>query len=103
MGILTGNLYSPQSYLDIVTDKYYTFRLGSSVKSQVESILRQNELENLRSYLMQDIGPIVMDNVDVVLVDMSDYNTEKSSWENQYMWYEVPSNCIHKLSEEDYV
>lgn len=103
MGIVSSNLYSPQSYLDIVTDKCYTFRLGSSVKSQVESILRQNELENLRSYPMQDIRPIVMENVNVVLVDMSDYNTKKSEWENVYMWYEVPTDCIHKLSEEDYV
>lgn len=52
---------------------------------------------------MQDIRPIVMENVNVVLVDMSDYNAKKSEWENIYMWYEVPTDCIHKLSEEDYV
>ena len=86
--VKSEQIYSPQNYLEGVTDNCYIIR-GDDDVSLIERILCENGYE-LWNYPMSEIDHIVENNLNVVLVDCMVVNEETDQFEHQYRWFEVP-------------
>lgn len=90
MTVLSNNIYSPQSYIEAVTGNYYIFRNDTTVYKEIQILLGLNGFERLWDYPLTEIEYIVENKINVVLVDVSDYDVESSNWVKEYRWFEVP-------------
>ena len=92
-------IYSPQSFVDSLTDKCYIFT-GDNVIEQIHRLLKENGVESedlpLWDYPLSEIEHIVENAIPVVLVDVSGFNDD-DEWETEYRWFEVPAH--HKCEE----
>ena len=98
MAVLSNNIYSPQNFIATLTDKYYIFTKDVPILEEMHMLLCLNSFENLWDYPLTEIDHIVKNNLNVVLVDVSDYDGK--NWVAEYRWFEVPesySNNFLKL------
>lgn len=92
MAVLSKEIYSPQSYIEAVTGNYYIFRNDTTVYKEIQTILSLNGFENLWNYPLTEIEHIVENKINVVLVDISDYDVKSGNWITEYRWFEVPKD-----------
>jgi hypothetical protein len=88
--VKSEKMYSPQNYLEAVTGECYIIN-GDNDVELIESILYERSYE-LWSYPLSEIGHIVENELDVVLVDCMVYNKETEEYEHEYRWFEVPED-----------
>ena len=100
MAVLSNEIYSPQNYIESVTGNCYIFRNDKDVYAEIQNILYLNGLENLWDYPLTDIEHIVESQINVVLVDVSDYNAKTGNWVKEYRWFEVPENFCDNNGED---
>lgn len=92
MLVLSKDVYSPQNYIEAVTGNYYVFRNDTTVCEEIQTLLRLNGLENLWNYPLVEVEHIVENKINVVLVDVSDYDVKSGNWIKEYRWFEVPED-----------
>ena len=88
--VKSERIYSPQQYLEAVTNKYYVIR-GEDDISFIHGVLVHENLE-FWDYPMSEIDHIVENNLNVVLVDCMAVNEDTNQFEHEYRWFEVPEN-----------
>lgn len=88
--VKSERIYSPQSYLETVTDRCYIVR-GENDITFIGDVLEYENLE-LWNYPLSEIDHIVENNLNVVLVDCMVVNEETDQFEHQYRWFEVPED-----------
>lgn len=87
--IKSNKLYSPQDFLEAVTEDCYCIDGDNDIETIV-GILDDYGFGSA-NYPLADISTIA-DKVDVVLVDCMVYNEQKAQFEHQYRWFEVPDD-----------
>lgn len=93
--VKSEKIYSPQQYLEAITDKYYIIR-GEDDITFIQGALAQDGFD-LWDYPMSEIDHIVENGLDVVLVDCMVVNEETDQFEHQYRWFEVPEDFEEEL------
>lgn len=97
MAVLSKDIYSPQSFIEAVTGNYYIFRNDTTILDEIDTLLCLNYLENLWNYPLTEIEHIVENKINVVLVDVSDYDAKTGNWIKEYRWFEVPEDFCEDL------
>ena len=101
--IKSKRTYTPQSFVDALTDRCYIFRQENTV-SEIHHLLRLNGIETeenpLWDYPMDEIDHIVANGIPVVLVDVSGFN-ENDKWVEEYRWFEVPEDFVDPYEERE--
>ena len=94
--VKSDKLYSPESYLEAVTGKYFIVR-GDDDIAEIEAILdRYGYRDELWNYPLSEINHIAENDIGVVLVDCMVYNEDKKEFEHVYRWFEVPEDFNEK-------
>lgn len=88
--VKSERIYSPQQYLEVVTDLCYVIR-GENDIEFIQGVLAHEGFE-LWDYPMSEIDHIVENELNVVLVDCMVVNPETDKFEHQYRWFEVPED-----------
>jgi hypothetical protein len=88
--VKSEKIYSPQQYLEAVTGLCYAIGGEDDIGFIQRALYRQN-LE-LWDYPLSEIGYIVENDLNVVLVDCMVVNEETDQFEHQYRWFEVPED-----------
>ena len=101
--VLSNNIYSPQNFLEVLTDK--CFIVGDCPIEDIHEILIQEGIEKdiysiILNYSLSEIDKIVANEVNVVLVDTSGFDDE-DNWVEEYRWFEVPDYLTHKFIDEE--
>ena len=81
-------LYSPQSYLELVTGHCYIVHEGTV--QEIERILKRNKLE-LWNYPLAEIVHIIENNIPVVLVECT---SSEAPYIQELRWFEVPAEEV---------
>ena len=90
--VKSSKIYSPQSYLDAVTGKYYVIS-GENDIEFIQEILEENGYtDELWDYPLSEIDHIVANGLNVVLVDCMVVNSRTDEFEHVYRWFEVPED-----------
>lgn len=97
--VKSEKLYSPQSYLEIVTGNCYMIDGDNDVEF-IETIL-EREGYCLWNYPLSEIDHIVEEKLDVVLVDCLVYNKDNREYEHAYRWFEVENFEENEEEKED--
>jgi hypothetical protein len=71
----------------------------------IHKVLRHEGFEDddcctLWDYPLDEIGEIVENEIDVVLVECC-YFDDNDVLQKEYRWFEVPEECVYKFTEED--
>lgn len=103
MTVLSEEIYLPQDFVEALTGKYYIFNIEKSILEQIYNFLAINNITYLKHYPLTEINHIVKNNLDVVLVDVSDFNTNKGKWEKQYYWFEISHKHIAKFIPNKFI
>lgn len=93
--VKSEKIYSPQQYLEAITDKCYITREDDDIKF-IEDVLDLNGY-GFWNYPLSEIDHIVENEVDVVLVDCMVWNEYLREFRHEYRWFEVPED----FEEED--
>ena len=88
--VKSEKIYSPQQYLEVITDKCYIIR-GEDDLGFIEGALAQEGFY-LWNYPLSEIDHIVENNLDVVLVDCMVVNEDTDQFEHILRWFEVPED-----------
>ena len=88
--VKSEQIYSPQNYLDAVTGNCYCIS-GDNDIGFIQRVLAQNGFE-LWDYPMSEIGHIVENELDVVLVDCMVWDDGTGEYQHEYRWFEVPED-----------
>lgn len=99
MAVLSKEIYSPQNFVETVTGNYYVFRNDTTILEEIQTLLGLNGFEDLWHYPLTEIDHIVENKIDVVLVDVSDYDTKNNNWIEEYRWFEIPESCCNNFKE----
>lgn len=97
--IKSEKLYSPQSYLRLVTGKTFVIDGDNDVES-IELILEQ-EGYDLWSYAFTEIEHIVENKISVVLVDCLVYNEKTEEFDRVFRWFEVDLEEDEELYDQN--
>ena len=101
MAVLSKEIYSPQNFVETLTGKCYIFNIEKTVLEQVYHFLFVNGFINLEDYPLIEIDHIVEDNLDVVLVDVSDFDIKTNKRVQEYRWFEIPESCRYNFNNEN--
>lgn len=85
--IVSERLYTPQKYLELITDKCYIIK-GTNDVETIEVILEDLGY-CLWSHALTEIGYVLEEELDVVLVDCMVYNEKTEEYEHVYRWFEI--------------
>ena len=101
--VLSNKLFTPQTFLEIITNKCYMY--DDDDIHFIHKILREEGFEDddsctLWDYPLDEIGEIVENEVDVVLVECC-YFDDNDVLQKEYRWFEVPEKCAGKFIEYD--
>lgn len=99
MAVLSNGIYSPQNFIEVLTDKYYI--INESPLEKIHGILVKEGLEDdtyntIWDYSLDEINEIVENDISVVLVDVSHFN-EDGEWVTECRWFEIPESCCDKF------
>lgn len=100
--VLSNKLFTPQTFLEIITDKCYMY--GDDDIRLIHNVLREEGFEDddsctLWDYPLDEIGEIVENEIDVVLVECC-YFDDNDVLQKEYRWFEVPEECVSRFAEE---
>lgn len=101
--VLSNKLFTPQTFLEIITDKCYMY--DDDDIHFIHKILREEGFEDddsctLWDYPLDEIGEIVENEINVVLVECC-YFDGNYVLQREYRWFEVPEECVNKFTEEE--
>lgn len=101
--VLSNKLFTPQTFLEIITDKCYMY--DDDDISFIHKVLREEGFEDddsctLWDYPLDEIGEIVENEIDVVLVECC-YFDDNDVLQKEYRWFEVPEECVGRFTEEE--
>lgn len=85
--VKSKKIYTPQSYLELMTGNTYLFRQEDTV-AEIEEILEEYFDDPIWSYDLTEIDHIVENNLNVVLVDCSGFYG-KNEITPYFRWFEV--------------
>ena len=88
--VKSDKIYSPQQYLEAITDKCYITREDDDIKF-IEDVLDLNGY-GFWNYHLSEIDHIVENKLDVVLVDCMVWNEYLREFRHEYRWFEVPED-----------
>lgn len=88
--VKSEKIYSPQSFLELVTGKCYIINGVNDIET-IEFLLDDYSY-SFRNYSLSEINIIVKNNVDVVLVDCSIWNDDTCEFDHEYRWFEIPDD-----------
>ena len=97
--VKSEQIYSPQSYLAGITGRCY-FINGDNDIDFIQGIFDEWGYE-LWNYPLSEIGHIVENNLDVVLVDCMVYHEKEKEFEHVYRWFEVTPDFEQEYDEEE--
>ena len=101
--ILTNTVYSPQVFVEKLTDKCYLFHSDNDAE-HIHELLMMKGLEDedspLWDYPLSEIEHIVKNNINVVLVEIV-YFDEDDAFQREYRWFEVPEEYVDRFKEEE--
>ena len=103
--VLSNKLWTPQTFLEVITDKCYIVD-GDNDAEFIHDILIRGGFEDddcctVWDYPLEEIDEIVENDIDVVLVECC-YFDDNDTLQHEYRWFEVPDGCEEKF-KEDYV
>ncbi len=98
--VVSNDLYSPQNYLELVTQHTYIVSGDNDVEF-IEKLLEEEDY-CLWSHALTEIEYIVTEDLDVVLVDCMVYNDETEEYEHVYRWFEVPEEVAEQLKNSSH-
>lgn len=90
-GIIVSNrAFSPQNYLEGMTDKCYTLNSTdiAGMCEEIEGILEQNGIHDVWGRPLNEIDTVLGAGNEVVLVELTGDN-EDGVWDTEYRWYEI--------------
>jgi hypothetical protein len=93
MAVLTNKVYSPQNYIKKITGEHYIFNNDVNVYDEIQNLLEDNGFENVWNYPLTEIDHIIENDLDVVLVDISDKEMQ------EYRWFEVPKSYCKNFED----
>ena len=100
--IKSQQIYSPQNYVMAMTGECYIFMHDCDIIEEIHKCLRKHGVEDENSTLWDypfiEIGHIVEEELDVVLVDISGYGD--GEWKTEYRWFEVPEDFSEEEKDE---
>lgn len=99
--VLSNEIYSPQNFMEALTGKCYTFNIEKSVLEQVYHLLFVNGFINLKDCPLTDTNYIIENNLNVVLVDVSDFDEATNKWVQEYRWFEIPESFHYNFNNEN--
>lgn len=88
--VKSERIYSPQQYLEVITDKCYIIR-GEDDIAFIHGVLAHEGFD-FWDYPMNEIDHIVENKLDVVLVDCMVVNEDTDQFEHILRWFEVPED-----------
>lgn len=88
--VKSERIYSPQQYLEAITNKCYIIR-GEDDIAFIHGVLAHDGFD-LWDYPMSEINHIVENKLNVVLVDCMVVNEETDQFEHILRWFEVPED-----------
>lgn len=88
--VKSERIYSPQNYLEAITDKCYIIRGENDIEFIQEVLVENGYADEFWDYPLSEIDHIVENNLNVVLVDCMVVNPETDEFEHRYRWFEVP-------------
>lgn len=99
--VLSNKIFTPQTFLEIITGKCYMYDDDDIIL--IHNVLRHEGFEDddcctLWDYPLDEIGEIVENEVDVVLVECC-YFDGNDVLQKEYRWFEVPDGCDEKFKE----
>lgn len=92
--VKSEKIYSPQNYLELVTDNCYFHNGDNDVEFIQEILVKNGYTDTLHDYPLSEIDHIVSENLNVVLVDCMVWNDETKEFEHAYRWFEVPKDVV---------
>ena len=92
--IKSKGIYSPQSYLEIVTGNCYIFSNEISIVTEIENILKTGGYDT-HNYSLTETATALQNGKPIVLVDCTDID-ENSKMIHEYRWFCVPHNFQEK-------
>ena len=95
--IKSQQIFSPQSYLDLMTGECYFLDHDCDPISEIHKILKKHGVEDennaIWDYPFDEISHLCEQQTSVVLVDISGYgNPYGEEWKTEYRWFEVPDD-----------
>lgn len=101
--VLTNTIYTPQSFVETLTDKCYLFNSDNDAE-RIHNLLAIENIEDedspLWDYPLSEIEHIVANNINVVLVEIV-YFDEDDVFQREYRWFEVPEEYADRFKEEE--
>ena len=102
--VLSNAIYTPQSFVEALTDKCYLFNSDSDAE-RIHKLLAIEDIETedspLWDYPLSEIDHIVENNINVVLVEIV-YFDEDDVFQREFRWFEVPEEYAYRFKENDY-
>lgn len=90
--VKSRQIYSPQSFVGVLTGHYYCFRKDDTI-NEIHNLLKEHKVETetcpLWDYPLDEIDHIVENNLNVVLVDCT-YVGDDCRLIKEHRWFEVP-------------
>lgn len=103
--VLSNKLFTPQTFLEIITGKCYIINGTDDIEFIHEVLFEEgfedNDCCTVWDYPLDEIGEIVENEVNVVLVECCYFDFD-DVLQKVYRWFEVPDGCEKKF-KEDYV
>ena len=91
--VKSNQIYTPQTFVEKVAGRCYCFRNENTV-AEMEQVLRHHR-QPFSNYALNEIEHIVENMLEVVLVDVSGFDT-KGRWQREYRWFEVSKGFSNK-------
>ena len=92
--IKSNNIFSPQNYLELITDECYIIHTSKPVLQQIEEILDDYGFPTV-SYDLADVHTALSAGAPIVLVDCCDVDDDLQPVKI-YRWFQVPSDFCER-------
>lgn len=92
--ILSDKLFSPQEYLELLTDKCFVMSTEDNLVS-IHRILKQENMPHIYDYALSNLKDIINGCKNVVLVEIFSADTAQVS----YRWFELNEKAVAKLQK----
>lgn len=92
--IKSNNIFSPQNYLELITDECYIIHTSKPVLQQIEEILDDYGFPSV-SYDLADVHTALSAGSPIVLVDCCDVDDDLHPVKS-YRWFQVPADFCER-------
>lgn len=100
--VLTKQVLSPQTFLEIITDKCYIINGTDDIEFIHEVLIDEGYEDDdcctVWDYPLDEIDEIVENDVNVILVECC-YFDDDDVLQKEYRWFQIPDGCEEKFKE----